>query len=119
MQDLGEWWEELTGLPVPLGCIAARRSLPEEILGEIDRAVRESLLWARKHPAQCMEYIRAHAQEMDDHVLQSHIGLYVNDFSLRIGSEGREAVRELLRRGRHAGIFPENKVSEVFFQHGL
>jgi len=114
VKDLGEWWEELTGLPVPLGCIAARRGMSREVIGEIDRAVRKSLLWAREHPRQCMEYIRSHAQEMDDRVLQSHITLYVNDFSLEIGDEGREAIRELLRRGRRAGIFPENRLSEVF-----
>ena len=106
LRDLGQWWEEETGLPIPLGCIAARRDLDAAVLREIEDAVRESLLWARANPQACMGYIRAHAQEMSDTVLQSHIGLYVNDYSLDLGEEGRAALAELLRRGRAAGIFP-------------
>lgn len=114
VQDLGQWWEELTDLPIPLGCIAAKRSLSRESLMEVDLAIRASLEWARSSPEQCMEYIREHAQEMEDSVLQSHIGLYVNDFSLHIGGEGQKAVEELLRRGREAGIFPQTSSSDVF-----
>lgn len=104
--DLGLWWEELTGLPIPLGCIAARRSLGPDLIRDIDGAVRESLLWARANPDACRGYIRQHAQEMKEQVLQNHIGLYVNDFSVDMGEEGRAAVDELLGRGREAGIFP-------------
>lgn len=107
VQDLGEWWENETGLPIPLGCIAARRTFSEEMLGEIDRIVKKSLEWAHDHPEQCMEYIRSHAQEMSDDVLHNHIDLYVNDFSTHIGEEGKKAVEELFRRGRAAGIFPD------------
>jgi 1,4-dihydroxy-6-naphthoate synthase len=114
VQDLGEWWEELTGLPLPLGCIAARRNLPGETISDVDRAIGASIQWARNHPDQCMGYIRQHAQEMQDNVLQSHISLYVNDYSLQIGDEGKAAVGELLRRGREAGIFPENRGLDVF-----
>jgi len=106
LRDLGQWWEEETGLPIPLGCIAARRSLAENVRQEIEGGIRESLLWARANPQECMAYIRAHAQEMSATVLQSHIGLYVNEHSQDIGEEGRAAVTELLRRGREAGIFP-------------
>lgn len=109
--DLGQWWEEETGLPIPLGCIAARRSLAVETTAEIEAAVATSLRWARAHPHESLAYIRAHAQEMSDTVLQSHIGLYVNDFSLEIGEMGRAAVAELLRRGRAAGIFPAAAMS--------
>lgn len=110
LQDLGQWWEEQTGLPIPLGCIAARRSLGTTNCSAIERAVHDSLLWARQHPGQSLDYIRSHAQEMEEAVLRDHIGLYVNDFSLQVGEEGREAVNELFRRGRHAGIFPESDV---------
>jgi 1,4-dihydroxy-6-naphthoate synthase len=110
LRDLGQWWEEETSLPIPLGCIAARRSLPGSVRQEIEGAVRESLLWARANPQAGMAYIRAHAQEMSGTVLQSHIGLYVNDYSLDIGEEGRAAVTELLRRGRAVGIFPATDV---------
>lgn len=106
LRDLGQWWEEVTGLPVPLGCIAARRTLGDGVLCEIDRVLRASVQWAMANPGRCMKYIRQYAQEMDERVLQEHIGLYVNDFTLDIGEEGRAAVKELLRRGRAAGIFP-------------
>jgi 1,4-dihydroxy-6-naphthoate synthase len=107
LQDLGQWWEKATGLPVPLGCIAARRTLGDGVLREIDRALRASVQWAQANPGRCMAYIRRYAQEMDEGVLHAHIGLYVNDFTLDIGEEGRAAVKELLRRGRAAGIFAE------------
>jgi 1,4-dihydroxy-6-naphthoate synthase len=105
----------LTGLPIPLGCIAAKRSLSEEIIREIDQAIHASIQWARENPGECMDYIKIYAQEMEDSVLQNHISLYVNEFSLQIGGEGKAAVMELFRRGRAAGIFPQSDLSEVFF----
>lgn len=114
VQDLGEWWEGLTGLPIPLGCIAVKRSLGKGMVTELDKAIQASLEWARKSPEECMNYIRKNAQEMDDCVLQNHIGLYVNDFSLHIGEEGKEAVLELIRRGSEAGIFPKINMANVF-----
>jgi 1,4-dihydroxy-6-naphthoate synthase len=112
VRDLGEWWEDETGLPIPLGCIAAGRSLPADVLRDIDGTVRKSIEWASAHPEQCMQYIRSHAQEMSDDVLQNHIELYVNTFSLHIGEQGKKAVDELFRRGRAAGIFPPTGVSD-------
>jgi 1,4-dihydroxy-6-naphthoate synthase len=107
IQDLGLWWEEETGFPIPLGCIAARASLGDFVQSEINQGIRKSLQWIRQHPERGREYIRAHAQELDDRVLDDHIGLYVNNFSEQIGDEGMLAVRELLRRGRENGIFPD------------
>ncbi len=105
VQDLGEWWEETTGLPIPLGCIAVRRSLDPVLREEIDAAIAASIRWADTYPNDSMEYIRCHAQEMDPAVTRSHIGLYVNHFSRDLGAEGLHAVRELLRRGVEAGLF--------------
>jgi 1,4-dihydroxy-6-naphthoate synthase len=105
VQDLGAWWEEETGLPIPLGCIAARSSLPEELIEDAGQAVADSIRWAQANPAACLPYIRQHAQELDEAVIAAHIGLYVNDFSLRLGEEGRAAAQELLRLGREAEIF--------------
>jgi len=107
LQDLGLWWEEETGFPIPLGCIAVRASLAEPVRREINRAVRQSLQWIRRHPGRGQEYIREHARELDDQVLARHIDLYVNDFSEQLGDEGIGAVQELLRRGRMQGLFPE------------
>lgn len=109
VQDLGAWWEEETGLPIPLGCIVARKDFAASLRQEIDKAVRDSLLWARENPGQCMPYITKHAQEMPGQVLTSHINLYVNDFSLNLGEEGKRAVREFLQRGVEAGVFPDKR----------
>lgn len=111
--DLGQWWEEVTGLPIPLGCIAVKRTFPGEIIEKVQQSVRSSLQWANSHPREGMDYIRRHAQEMEEKVLQNHIGLYVNDFSLDMGKEGFAAVKELFRRGRQAGIFPPGANDEM------
>jgi 1,4-dihydroxy-6-naphthoate synthase len=104
--DLGEWWERTTGLPIPLGGILARRVLGPARLHALEDAVRRSVQHAFAHPAYSREYVRAHAQEMDDAVTQQHIDLYVNDFSVDLGPDGQAAVAELFRRGREAGAIP-------------
>lgn len=107
IQDLGQWWEKISGLPIPLGCIAARRTLGRDTLAAIDQSVRKSLEYARLHPAHCMDYIHRYAQETEDEVVMSHIDLYVNDYSLDLGKEGREAVESFFSRGRAAGVLPD------------
>jgi 1,4-dihydroxy-6-naphthoate synthase len=104
--DLGRWWEEETGSPIPLGCIVAKRSLGAEVIAEVERLIRESVLQAQGHPEEALPYIRAHSQEMSDEVCAAHIGLYVNDFSIDLGDEGIRAVDELLSRAESAGIIP-------------
>jgi 1,4-dihydroxy-6-naphthoate synthase len=111
LQDLGRWWEETSGHPIPLGCIAARRSLGRDRIAGIDAAIRASIDWAFAHPEQCLPYIREHAQELDAGVVQDHIGLYVNDFSRELGVEGMAAVAAFLRRGRNANILPPSAQS--------
>jgi len=104
--DLGRWWEELTGLPIPLGGILARRDLGAEMIGRVDRALRASLDYAFAHPQQTRGYIRQHAQELDDAVIDAHIRLYVNDFSLDLGDEGIAAIDALLTRATDRGLLP-------------
>ncbi|ADH85428.1 1,4-dihydroxy-6-naphthoate synthase [Desulfurivibrio alkaliphilus] len=104
--DLGAWWEQVSGLPIPLGGIAARRSLGKEKLAAVAEAIKQSLARARRQPAAAMEYIRRHAGELDSEVMRAHIDLYVNDFSSDLGQEGERAVAEFIRRGRAAGILP-------------
>ncbi|MFA7348306.1 MAG: 1,4-dihydroxy-6-naphthoate synthase [Desulfurivibrionaceae bacterium] len=106
LQDLGSWWEQATGFPIPLGGIAAKRSLGKETIQAIDRCIRASVSSAFAAPDAGMSYIRQHAQELDDKVIRDHIGLYVNPFSLDLGAEGVGAVREFLKRGRELGVFP-------------
>ena len=108
LQDLGQWWEETSGYPIPLGCIAARRSLGKKRIELIDQAIHDSIVWADEHPNECLPYIQQYAQEMDKEVMQSHIELYVNDHSKDLGSEGLAAIESFLRLGREAGILPDS-----------
>jgi 1,4-dihydroxy-6-naphthoate synthase len=101
--DLGAWWEGETGLPLPLGAILVRRDLPRPIQHGLNAAVRASLQYAYAHPHAARAYIREHALEMSDAVMQAHIDLYVNDFSVDVGDEGERAVRELHRRAVAVG----------------
>lgn len=112
IQDLGVWWEETTGFPIPLGGIAVRKSLGAELIAKVDNAVRQSLLWARNYPDECSSYIKSYAQEVDDDVIASHINLYVNDFSVNLGCEGVAAVHEFMERGHACGAFP-GKASQL------
>lgn len=102
--DLGEWWEQETGHPIPLGGIAAKRSLGRETLLALERGIARSVGYAFEHPGEARPYIRAHSQEMSDEVCDAHISLYVNDFSRGLGSEGEAAVRLLLGRAAESGI---------------
>ena len=106
--DLGAWWEGETGLPLPLGAILVRRDLPRAEQWALNEAVRASLEYAWAHPQEPRTYIRQHALEMSDEVMQAHIDLYVNDFSRDVGEEGERAVRELYRRAVQAGAVEPN-----------
>jgi 1,4-dihydroxy-6-naphthoate synthase len=106
--DLGEWWEQTTGHPIPLGGIMARRALGGETIRRIDDAIRRSVEHAFAHPDASRGYVREHAQEMDDVVAKQHIDLYVNRFSVDLGEEGEAAVRELFARAAEAGILPSD-----------
>ncbi|HEY0026111.1 MAG TPA: 1,4-dihydroxy-6-naphthoate synthase [Longimicrobium sp.] len=106
--DLGEWWEQTTGHPIPLGGIMARRALGDETIRRIDEAIRRSVEHAFAQPDASRDYVRAHAQEMDDAVAKQHIDLYVNRFSVDLGAKGEAAVRELFARAAQAGILPSD-----------
>jgi 1,4-dihydroxy-6-naphthoate synthase len=106
--DLGEWWEQTTGLPIPLGGIMARRALGDDAIRRVDDAIRRSVQHAFAHPDESRPYIRAHAQEMDDAVAQQHIDLYVNDFSVDVEADGERAIRELFRRAADAGLLADD-----------
>jgi 1,4-dihydroxy-6-naphthoate synthase len=106
--DLGEWWEADAGLPIPLGAICARRDLDTERLAA---AVRASVAAAFAHPDASADYVKAHAQEMARDVVDAHIALYVNEFTLDLGDEGYAAVETLLRRAAKAGLAPALEAS--------
>ena len=99
--DLGRWWESETGLPIPLGCIAIRKQGPGYAhKTDIERHIKQSIEYSFASPGESRAYVKEHAKEMDDAVIDSHIGLYVNDFSLSLGAEGRRAVSILEERAQ-------------------
>jgi 1,4-dihydroxy-6-naphthoate synthase len=106
--DLGDWWDDKTGLPLPLGGIAARLSLGPTALTALNGIVRSSIAYALSHPDESIRYVRSHSQEMSDAVCEAHINLYVNEYSLDPGSSGELAAQTLLAMGEELGLFPSS-----------
>jgi len=102
--DLGEWWENMTLLPVPLGAVIVRDDVDAGDVRRIQDAIRRSLAFARANEEAVMPYVREHAAEMSDDVMRAHIALYVNEFTDQLGETGRGAVNALFARARTAGI---------------
>ncbi len=102
--DLGNWWEEKTGLPIPLGCIAVRRDMDMETAFKIQSLIAESIDYALNNPLAGRQYIKTHAKELDDKVIKEHIKLYVNNFSKDIGEKGEKAIKIFLKKGEQAGL---------------
>lgn len=111
--DLGEWWENKTGELVPLGGILAKRELGSETAHALEDAIRRSIRYAYDNPRESREYIRNHSQEMSDDVIDRHIDIYVNEYSLDLGKEGVNAVKELIRRGRKSGLIPRYEIDLI------
>jgi len=103
VEDMGRWWEEDTGLPIPLGAIVARRPLDRE---RIAAWIRASVEYAWAHPEASRAYVMRHAQEMKPEVAQAHINLYVNRFTADLGEEGYAAIETLLGRAAREGLVP-------------
>lgn len=106
--DLGEWWEEETGMPIPLGGILAKRGLGRDVIREIDRLLRSSIEYAFGHRGETWSYVKNHAQELDDEVIDQHIGLYVNEHTLDLG-DGIKAVEKLLRTAEELSLIPQSE----------
>jgi 1,4-dihydroxy-6-naphthoate synthase len=107
LADMGEFWENLTGLPVPLGTIVIRRSLPLDIILKIDRIIKRSIEYAFRDSSASYNFVSANAREMGSAVMNKHIKLFVNDFSLNLGTKGRSAILELFRIAGERKIIPE------------
>ena len=104
--DLGEFWEGETGAPIPLGGIVVRRSLPDEVKHSVNRVLRRSVEYAFANRAASLPFVREHAQEMSEEVMYRHIDLYVNEYSVSLGAEGRRAVELLFDKARATRIIP-------------
>ena len=93
--DLGQMWEAETGLPLPLGAIVIKRDLPIEVRRGFEQMLAESVRFAFENPTLSREFIKQHAQELEDDIIERHISLFVNDFTISLGEEGRRAVERL------------------------
>jgi 1,4-dihydroxy-6-naphthoate synthase len=104
--DLGRWWHELTGLPLPLGGNAIRRELGSELIASISKALRDSIQYALDHREEALAYAMQFARDLDHQMADRFVGMYVNDRTLAYGNDGKEAVEKLLGMGFKAGIIP-------------
>ena len=104
--DLGRWWHDMTGLPLPLGGNAIRRELGAELIGKVSGALRDSIQYALDHRQEALEYALQFARDLDPQLADKFVGMYVNERTLDYGKDGREAVKRLLEKGHQAGIIP-------------
>ncbi len=110
--DLGEFWEKETGNPIPLGLIAVKREYEKEGK-EFDNLLKQSIEYSFSNPEKAMPYIKQYAQEIENKVINSHIELYVNNFSIKLGEEGRQAIKDLYRKAFEVGLI-ENLREDIF-----
>lgn len=103
--DLGEYWESLYNLPIPLGCIVVKRTLSDAVKIQINAAIKKSVEVAFENPVGTMDYVAQHAQTMELSVMNQHIDLYVNKYSVSLGDEGHKAIEKLFSVGKDNGLF--------------
>ena len=111
--DIGEYWENTTGTPTPLGGIIAKRDLGIQLIHKINRVLRRSVEFAFANPKSGLEFIKEHSQEMSEEVMYKHIALYVNDYSVNLGEKGKEAVRRLFAESKKAMLI--DKIDKEIF----
>ncbi len=105
VEDLGDWWERTTGKPVPLGAIVAKRSLGGDKISAIESTIRKSLQAAFDDPDSPFEFMKKHAGEMEPEVIRKHVELYVNRYSLDYGTDGMDAINQLMECAEEKGLF--------------
>lgn len=106
LADMGEYWETLTGLPIPLGAIVVNRNIPDDIAQKVNRVLRRSLEYAYKDSFASYDFVAGNAREMDSTIMNNHIKLFVNEYTLNLGPTGREAILELFRIAGDKGVIP-------------
>lgn len=110
--DLGKWWLQDTGLPLPLGANAARKDLGTETIRDVNRLLHESIRYGLAHRQDALQYALGFARGLDPGQADQFVGMYVNDWTLDFGQRGRQAVQVLLERGHQAGVIPHLQVPE-------
>ncbi len=113
--DLGEYWESITKLPIPLGGIIIKRSIKTDIQKKFNQVLKESIEFAFKNPDSSLNYIKNYAQELDETIIKKHIDLYVNNYSVNIGKEGKQAIYELYKIGAEKGLF-DSVENDIFVE---
>jgi 1,4-dihydroxy-6-naphthoate synthase len=106
LADMGEYWEELTGMPIPLGAIVINRNIPEDVALKVNRILKRSLEYAYKDSFASYDFVAGNAKEMDSTVMNNHIKLFVNEFSLDLGARGREAINVLFNISGQKMVIP-------------
>jgi 1,4-dihydroxy-6-naphthoate synthase len=104
--DMGEFWEKLTGLPIPLGAIVINRNIPEDIALKVNRVIRKSLEYAYRDSFASYSFVSENANDMDSTVMNNHIKLFVNEFTLDLGQKGKGAVKEMFRIASGKNVIP-------------
>jgi 1,4-dihydroxy-6-naphthoate synthase len=105
--DLGRWWKEETGLPLPLGANAIRKDLGREVIHDVDRLLRASIDYGLTHRQEALDYALQYGRDLDRPLADRFVGMYVNDWTRDFGDAGREACRLFLKRGFEAGVIPK------------
>jgi 1,4-dihydroxy-6-naphthoate synthase len=113
IMDMGDWWEKESGAAIPLGGICIRRDIPKETAKQVENLIRESLELSWKEYPRLSDFVKVNAQEMQEEVMRKHIELYVNEYSLSLGDEGRKAVDTLFQKAQSLNLATTN-VSEVY-----
>ena len=111
--DLGVWWQDRTGLPLPLGGNVVRKDLGKPVMTEVSRLIKQSIRYGLEHRREALDYALKYARDMDVELADKFVGMYVNDWTLDYGDRGRAAIRKLLDEGHRAGIIPNS--TEVEF----
>lgn len=115
IRDLGSFWETETHTPIPLGAITIRRDMPDDLKQTINDLLRKSIEYANEHPTASNSFIHQYAQAIDDDVLKKHIHLFVNDFSLSLGNQGKNAIETLYKRAKQCKLI-EKIPTEIFIK---
>jgi 1,4-dihydroxy-6-naphthoate synthase len=115
--DLGSYWETLTGCAIPLGGIVMNRALDVEVQNKVNRLIRKSVEFAFANPKSGLDFIKSHAQEMSEEVMYKHIALYVNEYSIDLGPEGKRAINVMFKMAEEKGVIMPIK-KDIFLQAG-
>ena len=105
--DLGEYWEDTTGLLIPLGGIIIKRSLDNKTIEKVNRVLKKSIEYAFANPESPLSYMQEHSQEMDKEVMMQHVELYVNKYSIDLGDDGKAAITQMFNLAQEKGIIPK------------